>query len=72
MQFLAVFIIAKFNLVRVEQRSNKIFQQTSSVWNIAREVAVYRDVFLEKGKKKKRKIIPEDLKRNCRASSLLD
>ena len=71
MQFLAVFIIAKFNLVRVERRSNKIFQQTSSVWNIAREVAVYRDVFLEKGKKK-RKIIPEDLKRNCRASSLLD
>ena len=71
MQFLAVFIIAKFNLVRVEQRPNKIFQQKSSVWNIAREVAVYRDVFLEKGKKK-RKIIPKDLKRNCRASSLLD
>ena len=51
LQFLALFSIAKFNLVRVEQRSNKIFRLKLSVWTIAGEAAVYGEVFLEKALK---------------------
>ena len=53
---------AKFNLVRVEQRSNKIFRLKLSVWTIAREAAVYGEVFLEKALKCENN--PRRLKKN--------